>query len=66
MLCNALIKASKRLNSIVLENCNVKEILYDKSVTDKRVTGVLTDQGIIKAECVINARGIVKLLKFIN
>lgn len=58
LLCNSLIKASKRLGSIVLESCDVKEILFDKTDSDKKVKGVATAQGNIKADYVINARGI--------
>lgn len=50
--------ASKHMNSTVLENCNVKEILYDQNAQGKKVRGVVTDQGIITADYVINARGI--------
>lgn len=56
LLCNTLIKASK--NSIVLEDCNVKEILFDQNEKGKKVKGVSTDHGVIKADCVVNARGI--------
>jgi len=58
LLCNALVKASKSFGSIVIEKCNVQDILYDESVTGKRVKGVATDQGIVKTDCVINARGL--------
>lgn len=64
LLCNALVKASKRLDSTVFENCNVTEILFDQKEQGKKVTGVATDQGIIKADCVINARGIFYVDRF--
>ncbi|KAG4065120.1 hypothetical protein HA402_007517 [Bradysia odoriphaga] len=58
LLCNTLIKASKHLNGTVLENCNVKEILFDRNEQGRNVRGVITDKGIVEADCVINARGL--------
>ncbi len=35
----------------------MKQLLYDQNRQGKKIRGVATDQGVIRADCVINARG---------
>jgi len=57
MLCAALKKAATNLGGQVIENCGVDDLLLEQTSRGKRVVGVATPFGDIKAEKVVNATG---------
>ncbi|XP_039483324.1 sarcosine dehydrogenase, mitochondrial [Drosophila santomea] len=58
MLCSALKKAATNLGAQVIENCDVDDLLLEQTARGKKVVGVSTPFGDIKAEKVVNATGV--------
>lgn len=58
MLCAALKKAATNLGAQVIENCGVDDLLLEQTARGKKVVGVSTPFGDIKAEKVVNATGV--------
>ncbi|EDW48356.1 GM19952 [Drosophila sechellia] len=58
MLCAALKKAATNLGAQVIENCGVDDLLVEQTASGKKVVGVSTPFGDIKAKKVVNATGV--------
>lgn len=58
-VCSALVKAATRNGAQVIENCDVKQILMkEQDLGPKKVTGLVTNMGTIRTDCVINCAGV--------
>ncbi|XP_058806146.1 sarcosine dehydrogenase, mitochondrial [Phymastichus coffea] len=59
MMVAALTKCAKSRGAQVFEDCSVTGILTDdKTFGSKQVTGVVTDHGVVRTNCVLNASGV--------
>lgn len=59
MLCTSLTKAAIKNGGQFIEHCPVTDILVGANmVKGKKVLGVTTPHGIIRADCVVNATGV--------
>lgn len=57
-VCSALVKSATRNGAQVIENCEVKQILMkEQDLGPKKVTGLVTNMGTIRTDCVINCGG---------
>lgn len=60
MLCSALTQLSTQTsNAKVIENCDVREILTEKTERGvPKIIGLRTEYGVIRTNCVVNATGV--------